>query len=248
VQDNRSSAPPAPDPVEIRRALDVLHPQPTDVIELRAIGVRGPRLNWPSTASGYFLDRDACAMAAAELSPFAEGVYISLNRINPSLLARAVDRVRTRGEASETTADHHVIRRLWLPIDVDPVRPAGISSTNDERALALETAHTIRSTLLGEGWEAPLLADSGNGIHLLYPIDECPDDGGYVKRVLTELAAAFSTDAVKIDVALFNPARIWKLYGSVARKGDHAPVVGRPHRLSRLLEVPGREDSDAAAA
>jgi hypothetical protein len=237
------TAAPTPDPIEIRRALAVIHPEPTDVIELRAIGVRGPRLNWPSTTSGYFLDRQKCAEAAAELSPLAEGVYITLNRINPSLLARAVDRVRTRGEATETTADHHVTRRLWLPIDVDPVRPAGISSTNGERALALETARTIRTTLLGEGWAAPVLADSGNGTHLLFPIDRPADDEGYVKRVLGELSVAFSTAAVKVDVAVFNPARIWKLYGTLARKGDHAPVVGRPHRQARLLEAP-----DATAA
>ena len=32
----------------------------------------------------------------------------------------------------------------------------------------------------------------------------------------------------------FNPARIWKLYGTLAAKGD--PTPERPHRLSRLVE------------
>ncbi len=33
-----------------------------------------------------------------------------------------------------------------------------------------------------------------------------------------------------------NAARIWKAYGTVARKGDS--ILGRPHRISRILEVP----------
>jgi hypothetical protein len=35
---------------------------------------------------------------------------------------------------------------------------------------------------------------------------------------------------------VFNPARIWKLYGTIARKGDSLP--DRPHRLARVLDVP----------
>jgi hypothetical protein len=223
-----------PDPAEIRRALDVLHPH-DGVIELRAIGVRSRR--WPSIASGYFLNRDLCAAAAADLSPHAEGVYVTLNQINPALLARAVDRVRERDEPADTTADHHVIRRQWLPIDCHPVRPKGIPSTDQEKEAAFERARDVREYLWTEGWDTPILADSGNGAHLLYRIDLQPDDGGYVQQILTDLGARFTDSRVSIDQTVFNPARIWKLYGSLARKGDHAPVVGRPHRVARLLEV-----------
>jgi hypothetical protein len=41
---------------------------------------------------------------------------------------------------------------------------------------------------------------------------------------------------VKVDVTCANAARIWKAYGTVARKGDSIP--GRPHRRSQILEVP----------
>jgi hypothetical protein len=40
-----------------------------------------------------------------------------------------------------------------------------------------------------------------------------------------------------VDTANANPARIWKLYGTCSRKGDHTPE--RPHRRARLLSVPG---------
>jgi hypothetical protein len=54
--------------------------------------------------------------------------------------------------------------------------------------------------------------------------------------VLQALAARFDDERVKIDQKVANPARIWKLYGTVAAKGDH--TADRPHRVSRLLEVP----------
>lgn len=41
------------------------------------------------------------------------------------------------------------------------------------------------------------------------------------------------------DQTVFNPARLWKLYGTTARKGDDLPE--RPHRLARLLHVPESE-------
>jgi phage/plasmid-associated DNA primase len=57
-----------------------------------------------------------------------------------------------------------------------------------------------------------------------------------LQRCLEALAMYFSDSAVALDVSVFNAARIWKVYGTLACKGDHLPE--RPHRLSRLLDVP----------
>jgi hypothetical protein len=57
-----------------------------------------------------------------------------------------------------------------------------------------------------------------------------------VERVLRALAFRFDDGAVAVDQTVANAARIWKLYGTPVRKGDHVP--SRPHRLARLLEVP----------
>jgi P4 family phage/plasmid primase-like protien len=54
--------------------------------------------------------------------------------------------------------------------------------------------------------------------------------------VLTALAARFDTNQVKIDQKVYNPGRIVKLYGTLARKGSNMPE--RPHRTSQVLEVP----------
>ena len=53
---------------------------------------------------------------------------------------------------------------------------------------------------------------------------------------LAALARRFDDARVTVDRKVFNPARIWKLYGTVARKGDH--TAERPHRVARLLHVP----------
>ena len=50
----------------------------------------------------------------------------------------------------------------------------------------------------------------------------------------------FSDQRVKVDTTTFNPARIVKLYGTPARKGDS--TEDRPHRLARLLEVPNERE------
>ena len=57
-----------------------------------------------------------------------------------------------------------------------------------------------------------------------------------MKGCLATLDALFSNEAVTVDTANHNAARIWKLYGTMSRKGDSTPA--RPHRRARLLAVP----------
>ncbi len=82
-------------------------------------------------------------------------------------------------------------------------------------------------------------ADSGNGAHLLYRIDLPNDETAteVVKGALATLDALFSNEAVTVDTANHNAARIWKLYGTLSRKGDN--TVERPHRRARILSAPG---------
>ncbi len=115
------------------------------------------------------------------------------------------------------------------------MRPSGISSTDQEHSGAIERAVQIRDALRETGWPDPILGDSGNGAHLLYRVDLPSNDNELVKRCLQSLARRFDDDRVKIDQKVFNPSRIWKLYGTVSRKGDS--VAERPHRLARVLEA-----------
>lgn len=234
---NRISTPPVMqlfDTDEVRRTLQLLLPA-GQVTELRILDAVTTSDRWPHTAAGYF-DDAAQLIAALDSVRSAKAFYIVPNPVNPALLARAVNRIR-RADKGGTTSDNDVIARRWLLIDCDPQRPAGISATGAEHDAALDRCRKIWSALhYNYGWPEPIAADSGNGGHLLYAIDLPADDGGLVQRCLAALAAQFDDDAVKVDTGVFNPARIWKLYGTLAGKGDS--TTDRPHRMSRVLSVP----------
>jgi len=225
------------DEPEIARALKLLV-SPGDTYEIRAIATtnygRGEEI-----LSGYFRGDTASAVVARSDSRDVIGWYVTLNPVDPALHARRADRIAKVGKDA-TTKDHHIKKRTRLMIDIDPARPTGISSSEPEHEAALALTGEIEHELGARGWPEPLRCDSGNGGHLIYGIDLPTEDAGLVERVLAAAAARWSCDVdgvkLKIDVANANPARITKLYGTPARKGDS--VADRPHRLSRVLRAP----------
>jgi hypothetical protein len=223
--------------VEVVASWLTLFIDPDQVTELRALGVVSRSYRKPHTESGFFDGQHLREMAAAAMrfSGQAKGVYFVMNPIKPDLLARCANRTDV-AESGMLTTDGDILRRKWLLVDADPVRDPHISATDAEKAMAHGTILKVRDYLCGEGWPSPILGDSGNGYHLLYRIDLPAEDGGVVSRILNALAERLNTDAVKIDRTVFNPARIVKLPGTLARKGDNVP--DRPHRRAKLLEVP----------
>lgn len=207
---------------------------PGNVTELRILDAKTKQDRWPHTESGYFDDPAKLADALESITS-AKGIYIIPNAVDPALLARAANRIR-KTPKGESTQDTNIIRRRWLLIDTDPQRPSGISATDEEHEAALELAREIHAYLKDCGWPDPIAADSGNGAHMVYQIDLPTDDGGIVQRCLNALAERFDTDTVKVDQTVYNPARIWKLYGTLACKGDDTP--NRPHRMSCILSRP----------
>ena len=219
--------------MDINQVLTTLHTS-GQVIELRAIGDG-------TIASGYFSDLQALnkALSLLDNDPLISDIYITLNEVNPALLARRANRIKLRlSRKDATTSDADIIRRRWLPIDIDPKRPSGVSSTETEHQAAIRMAARISAYLTSLGWPDPLVGDSGNGAHLLYRIDLKNDAPSrtLVQGCLERLDLLFSDDQCLVDPANFNAARIWKLYGTVSRKGDHTPE--RPHRRSGLITIP----------
>jgi replicative DNA helicase len=200
---------------------------------------------WCKTVSGYFDlsdpdARDLHIRAMADAATLYDGnvvaVYVTLNPCVPDLLARANNKVLEG--AKDATRDEDIVHRINFPLDFDPKRLSGISSTDAEHALALEKARECRAWLADLGFPKPIFGDSGNGAGLLYAID-LPNDTAsleLVKSALTAVAARFDGEKVKMDVVNCNAARIWRLYGTTNRKGEDMP--DRPHRRSRLLDVP----------
>lgn len=226
---------------DVARYLSILH-EPGSVFEVRSLDCpEGRGKSFKSTTAGYFNYAATAAVAVGEvdlLMPF--GIYCTLNPVRPDLIARAANRVLPK--AKKLTDDVDILRRRWLPIDLDPIRPSGVSSTDAEMEAALDLADTIEEALAREGWPKPLKGMSGSGAYLLYRVDVANDDEmkELFRRVLIGFGDRFNTDAVHVDTACFNAARIFKVLGTVPRKGDDfrgiPGTAARPHRRSWFIE------------
>ncbi len=56
--------------------------------------------------------------ADLDADPEVRGIYVTLNAVNPALLARRANRVKMRLTRSDsTTSDADILRRRWLPLE-----------------------------------------------------------------------------------------------------------------------------------
>jgi hypothetical protein len=216
---------------EIQKAIEILF-EPGRVVEVRAPHKDG-------CGAAYFDDYEDLANTIKRLSDDDRyhAVYMSINIINDEVITRAAPNIFS-DNVTNTAKKTDIVRRCRLLIDIDPKRPAGVSATKEEKAKGFEVMLRVREKLNALGWAEPVVADSGNGYHLLYIVDE-PNDptvDKLFKNVLKALADKFSTDAVGIDAAVHDAARVTKAYGTLARKGPDTPE--RPHRYSKIKYVP----------
>lgn len=215
--------------VIIKATLDLLH-EPGTVFEVRIPKTKA------GTISGYFNDTAIAASLIAKENGKHQSIYMTMNPINPALLARSENQF-TFGSFM-TSSDSDIIRRRWFLLDFDPTRPAGISSSDAEYRTALDKADVVVEWLTSIGWPEPIRADSGNGVHVIYKVDEPADDAARIdfEYALKMLSSIFSDDNVKVDVTVFNASRVWKVYGTISAKGSS--TAERPHRVAMITKIP----------
>ena len=208
----------------IRATFDIFKPE--GVIEVRSMT--------GYTFSGYFRDREKLV---AELARHDDKTwYFVMNEINDGCYSREQNERVLSKKGLKTTGDNEITAIKWILIDADPERATGVSSTDEEKAKAKETIKRVYKYLRQEGFADPVVCDSGNGYHLLYSVDMMVEDAEYTKKFLQAIDMLFSDADVKIDTAVFNPSRITKVYGTIARKG--ASTMERPHRASGFVYIP----------
>lgn len=202
-----------------------------ELVEIRFIGNN-------KTASGYYknienLVRDVERMDAEDKFQ----IYFTLNCIEDSCYGREQCE-KVIWKPKNTTTDNDIKGRYWIMIDLDPKRPAGTSSSNDEYEKAHMKAVEVYRYLMDMGFYEPVVCSSGNGWHLLLPckIGISTETNDVVNKFLKVLSMLFSDDSIDIDVKVGNPARICKLYGTMAKKGTNIPE--RPHRMARIVKTP----------
>ena len=209
-----------------RTTLDLF--KPDGLIEVRTTE--------PPVMSGYYRDRDKLV---GDLMKYKDKTwYFVMNEINEACAGRVQFEKLITERKLQTTSDGDITRIKWILIDSDPVRPSGTSSNEEEKEHAYNTTTNVRAYLRQRGFQEPVMCDSGNGYHLLYSVDLEPADKATVKRFLETLDLLFSDDHVHIDTVVYNPARITKLYGCLAKKGSNNPE--RPWRFSSVLEAPSQ--------
>ena len=202
-----------------------------ELVEIRFLGNN-------KTASGYYknienLVRDVERMDAEDKFQ----IYFTLNCIEDSCYGREQCE-KVVWKPKNTTTDNDIKGRYWILIDLDPKRPAGTSSSNEEYEKAHIKAVDVYRYLMDMGFYEPVVCSSGNGWHLLLPckIGISTDTNDVVNKFLKVLSMLFSDESIDIDVKVGNPARICKLYGTMAKKGTNIPE--RPHRMARIVKTP----------
>ena len=190
----------------------------------------------PYNAAGYFTDREKAAYAVMNLEKLTPaGIYLVLNEINPDLLARSPDKITPYLDT--TTSD----------VDITPGGAGGtwISIPSGRRESRQRTRNMTRQSIWRWiAWRGCRLS--------VGPTDTCgfrqrcspvvsidlpngEESTALVRGSIQAVADKWNTAEMKVD-NLFNAARIWKLYGTTARKGHSMP--DRPHRVAKLLGVP----------
>lgn len=187
------------------------------------------------TYSGYFTDVNTLLNEIRKYDNC--NIYFTLNAINPACYDREQhDRIVTKPKS--TTSDNNIVGRDWILIDIDTKKPSDTNSTDEEKEMAKEVVNNVFKFLRDEGFEKPVVCDSGNGFHLLYKIamKNSNENTTICKEFLQVLDMLFSNPNVEIDSTTHNASRVCKLYGTFSRKGSNTKK--RPQRESKILRIP----------
>ena len=95
--------------------------------------------------------------------------------------------------------------------------------------------------LIARSWPDPYLALSGNGYHAYFLTDldalESNSENTLLRRAfLQAVARKFNSTHSQIDRGVYNAARVTKIVGTLARKGQCS--VDRPYRTVELISAP----------
>lgn len=128
-----------------------------------------------------------------------------------------------------------------LIIDLDPVRPAGKVSLQEELDAACTVAHKIYDQVINPYFKTGLIFLSGNGYHVWAPIDlEVNQESiAVVSEFLETIKQIYQTDRVEVDTCFKNPAQLTTLYGTVKKKSLYRnvlPGTTLEHRQSRIVK------------
>ena len=206
---------------EVQKTIDVLNAYGIHRINLRLLGGR--------KTENQVCQIDDIDVPTVVSNDRKTAYYTTFNEIN--------DDCETGNIAIK---DSNISSYRFLLIDVDPERPSGTCATEAEKQSAITKTDNILEWFENNGFaqENIIIADSGNGMHLLVPLNFITANSAKdtVKAFLNLLSKKFSDKDSKIDTTVYNPSRITRLYGTINCKGENTSE--RPHRQSKLMRIP----------
>lgn len=203
----------------IRQALKTLY-RPTDVVEVRAFAKSIRRVG------RYQLGWDLVKALQEEEASGADCYFV----LNPTSLTP----LPLGTPPNSGTKEEDVRERRWFLLDVDPRRDEKIA-TDAQHDTALALARSARDFLNNEGFEGIVLADSGNGGHLLVPT-ELPNDREsreLIRRTQRSVADKFTTAETLVE-CFPDAARLVRAYGTLNQKGVETETL--KYRRSQVLD------------
>ena len=193
---------------EVGQTLRVLYNYGIQKINLRFLGKGAPK-NLVCQIADFDVSTDVS-------SDTSYAYYTTFNEIHDHC-----------GAGNRAIKDSDISSYRFMLIDIDPERPSGVCATKEEKQSAITMADNVLQWLQVNGitMEHIIVADSGNGIHFLVPLDFLPANTtkGKIKEILGLLDKKFSNQQAKIDVTVFNPSRITRLYGTLnCKRGKYS--------------------------
>ena len=189
--------------------------------------------------SGYFRNFENLI---SRIEPYTnmddEQIYFILNSIDKDCYARPQCEKFVKSP-KVTTTDSDIIRRKFLLLDFDPIRKSQTNSSDAQFELAHKKAQDVYRFLIREhGFTDSIICISGNGWHVLLPVDlPCDEETNkIVKNFYTYMGSIFSDNEVEFDEKVYTSARLTKLYSTWAKKGANVP--SNPWRQSKIVYIP----------
>jgi len=151
--------------------------------------------------------------------------------LNPTILEPRPFRAGAKG-----TWEQEVNFRRWFLLDGDTVTADKHIATDDEIARTVDAMRMAQGWLIEQGFDKVVLANSGNGVHLLAWCDlpNEKESKHLIRCVQNAVAKRFSDDHTKIE-CFPDANRIVRAYGTLNRKGTERP--GLSWRRSGIVEL-----------
>ncbi len=203
------------------------------ILEIRALSPKGSPKDLAPVIR-HFRKSDYSDFASLRID--FESTALALNAAGYSVYT-PFNPIRSNFRGPGGAKDADIECRTWVLIDIDRKEDTSCPANEKELDAARALARSIRDYLASLGWPTPVVMESGNGLHLYYPLANLENSDtvtAQIKRTLSGLATKFDTDVVGVDRVVYNAARITKIPGTIARKGIESE--GRPYRMAMMLD------------